>query len=68
MIRLFGLLSCLLALFLLPLNLRLLSDAVGMSSNSSLSGSCSGSWILFALLSLTTLLSAFAGIKVIRKA
>ena len=31
MIRLFGLLSCLLALFLLPLNLRLFSDAMGPS-------------------------------------
>jgi len=68
MIRLFGLLSCLLALFLLPLNLRLFSDAMGMTSNESLSGSCSGGWILFVILSFTTLLSAYAGVKVIRRA
>jgi hypothetical protein len=68
MIKLFGLLSCLLALFLLPLNLRLLSDAMGMSNNPSLANSCSGSWILLVILAFTTCLSGFAGVKVLKKA
>jgi ABC-type transport system involved in multi-copper enzyme maturation permease subunit len=67
--RLLGLLSFLLALFLLPMTLRLLSDALGMYTpvNGESSGH-NGAWIIFGFLSSFTLLTAWMGIKIIRKA
>jgi len=67
--RLLGLLSFLLALFLLPMTLRLLSDALEMytSVNGQSSGH-TGAWIIFGFLSSFTLLTAWMGIKIIRKA
>ena len=63
--RLFGLLSCTIALFLLPMTIELLNDAIGIPGET---GAASGAWIFFVLLFLVTLSAAWLGIKVIRKA
>lgn len=68
MIKLFGILSGLFTLFLVPLNLRLFSDALRMSGDPSCANSCTGSWILFVLLALTTCLAGVAGWKGLRRA
>ena len=62
MIRLFGLLSFLLALFLVPLNVRLLTDATNVNSAGS------GVWIIFVMMVLLTVSSGWMGWKFIRRA
>jgi hypothetical protein len=62
--RLFGLLSCTIALFLLPMTIELLNDAIGIPGET---GAASGAWIFFVLLFLVTISAAWLGIKVIRK-
>lgn len=62
MIRLLGLLSCLFALFLVPMSLRLLSDALNWEAAGS------GVYIVLAGVLLLTIVSAYFGLKVIRRA
>ncbi|MFN5319382.1 MAG: hypothetical protein ACK5CY_11145 [Bacteroidia bacterium] len=60
MIRLLGLLSFLLAVFLLPMNFKLLSDALMVNG--------SGVWIMLSFMSILTFGSAWMGVKILRRA
>ncbi len=62
MIRLFGLLSFLLALFLLPMNFRLLTDALEVG------GTAAGAWIFFSIMLVLTLSSGWMGVRFLRRA
>jgi hypothetical protein len=61
MVRLLGLLSCLFALFMVPMSLRLLSDALSWEASGS------GVYIVLAGVMLLTLASGYFGLRVLRR-
>jgi hypothetical protein len=67
MIKFFGKFCFIQSLFLLPMSLRLLSDALDVSGSASPEQISSGVWIFFSLVFSLMVLSGWFGIRVIRR-
>jgi len=67
MMKLFGKFCFIQSLFLLPMSLRLFSDAMDVTGSAQPEQMGFGVWILFSLVFSFMVLSAWFGLRVIRK-
>jgi hypothetical protein len=67
MVKFFGKFFFIQSLFLLPMSLRLLSDALDVTGSSAPEPTGAGVWIFFSLVFSLMILSGWFGLRIIRK-